>query len=615
MILQALYELAESERLSEDLDFQQVPVAWHIILAADGRLVNIASTADWVTPEGKKAPVRVVPVERVPRRVIGRAGMTVKPDFLVDNAQYVFGLTAPGKKPSKQAAECPKAFLKKVQECAAATGDPAVAAVARFLENVASGAEQVQWRDDWGASDLFSFAVYPDVDEPVHQREAVENYWRQQRTQDTPASSAGLRCLVTGNPVAGKPPLFPLIKRVPGGPSTGVGLVSFNFSASESHGWKGNENAPISREAAEACATALNRLMHPAYPHPDPNRLGDVLPVRHYRITPDTVVAFWAPHSKNQHLLDHLGPGLEVSEDEEARNTTKDNEAMQQVRATYGKVWKGQAPHLDDETPFYLMTVTGTRGRAIVRDWVATNMRTAFDNLAAFFEDIDIVRNAPPKKGCEHPPALPIPLLMRALAVHGDSGRLPDALAAELFQCALVRRRMPEAILHRALERARVEAGENEWMDKQYKDARAALVKACLIRNHDQKELTRAMNPENKNPAYLLGQLLALLERTQHDALGDVNATIVDRYFKRACTTPLYVFRHLLQTNQSHLKKLKRDNTGLFVVRKREIDSLINELGDAWPRNLNLEEQGLFLLGYHQRRHALWQKRDADNAA
>jgi len=121
------------------------------------------------------------------------------------------------------------------------------------------------------------------------------------------------------------------------------------------------------------------------------------------------------------------------------------------------------------------------------------------------------------------------------------------------------------------------------------------------------------MDPSNSNTGYLLGRLMALLEKLQRDGLGDVNATIVDRYFKRAATTPQSVFSHLLKGANSHQKKLKKAKPRAAGFYRREIDALLDKLSpdSGLPMRLSLEDQALFLLGYHHQRHALWTKRDA----
>ncbi len=44
-----------------------------------------------------------------------------------------------------------------------------------------------------------------------------------------------------------------------------------------------------------------------------------------------------------------------------------------------------------------------------------------------------------------------------------------------------------------------------------------------------------ALNEQSTQPAYVLGRLFAVLEKVQQEAIGNVNASIKDRYFTSAC--------------------------------------------------------------------------------
>ena len=75
---------------------------------------------------------------------------------------------------------------------------------------------------------------------------------------------------------------------------------------------------------------------------------------------------------------------------------------------------------------------------------------------------------------------------------------------------------------------------------------RAALLKAWLVRAQriaaketgervsSERSLQVDLNEENTDRGYALGRLFAVLERTQTAALGDVNATIKDRFIGAA---------------------------------------------------------------------------------
>ena len=108
----------------------------------------------------------------------------------------------------------------------------------------------------------------------------------------------------------------------------------------------------------------------------------------------------------------------------------------------------------------------------------------------------------------------------------------------------------------------------------------------------------------NRNPAYLCGRLLAVLENIQEAALGEVNQSIVDRYYSAASSAPALAFGRLLDGAQKHLAKLDRDKHGVFVALDTRLGEILSGIDGAtgFPKTLTLREQGLFALGYYHQR-------------
>jgi len=115
----------------------------------------------------------------------------------------------------------------------------------------------------------------------------------------------------------------------------------------------------------------------------------------------------------------------------------------------------------------------------------------------------------------------------------------------------------------------------------------------------------------NTSPAYRLGRLFAALEKIQEEASPGLNATIRDRYYGAASSTPVAVFTTLLRLKNSHLKKLS-------VGRAMWFEKLVGEILGAvvdFPRHMPLPDQGRFALGYyHQRQDFFTKKPDAPSA-
>ncbi len=116
------------------------------------------------------------------------------------------------------------------------------------------------------------------------------------------------------------------------------------------------------------------------------------------------------------------------------------------------------------------------------------------------------------------------------------------------------------------------------------------------------------LDPENMNPAYRCGRLLAVLEETQRQAIG--KATIVERFFGTASSAPASVFGRLLRGAQPHLSKLERDRPGAYRALQNRLEEVQGGLS-GFPRTLMLEDQAIFALGYyHQRAYDRGQARE-----
>lgn len=606
MILQALHKLAEREGLMDDPDFEPKPVAWIVRVSDQGSLLGIRGTHYLLPPEGRKKPRQMAKTFRVPRRPTGKSGTKAPSAFLVENAKYVFGLPTKDKSfPEEEGKEKSGWFREMVSRCAEDTHDEACRAVVTLLDDLAHGRSKVNLPEDCRSNDLFGFEFAPDTDLLVHERPAVRQYWKNLRRPPGQGSKADKLCLVTGDRFSDAG-LFELIKKIPGGTTSGVALVSFNKGAFESYGWNGNDNAPISRSASESCATALNRLLDPAYP--DPRQSGQTLPQRCLRLSADTVVCYWPATQSGEEFTSAFGGLLEAR--------------PEVVKELYQSIWRGKMPELEDESAFYALTLTGTQGRAIVRDWFESTVAKVARNLAKHFEDLTIVRNTPRPKDHDLPPQFPMGVLLKSLAPQGDSEKIPTPLIGALIEAALRGTPYPFSLLQRALERTRAEIGNNGWTDLDRRDARAALIKAVLNRRKrffpettHYKEVQPYMDPTNLSEAYTLGRMMAVLERIQQEAIGNVNASVVDRFFSGASATPKTVFVRLLKNARHHVAKAKDDErkAGLIFY----LDKLIDELAsgfdpkrNGFPAHLDLEQQGLFVLGYHQMRKWLWMSRE-----
>ena len=137
---------------------------------------------------------------------------------------------------------------------------------------------------------------------------------------------------------------------------------------------------------------------------------------------------------------------------------------------------------------------------------------------------------------------------------------------------------------------------------------RVGFVKAVLCRNYGRKDVKMSLNLKSTDKAYNLGRLFAVLEKLQETA--NKNSTIRGRFFASASTNPKLVFPSLLNLAQHHIEKVDSEQNDLASKYDADISKLLWSLNNEFPAVLNLEEQGLFILGYYHQRQYYYLKKE-----
>jgi CRISPR-associated protein Csd1 len=155
---------------------------------------------------------------------------------------------------------------------------------------------------------------------------------------------------------------------------------------------------------------------------------------------------------------------------------------------------------------------------------------------------------------------------------------------------------------------------------------RAAILKATINRQEQREVLKVALDRNETDLAYCMGRLFALIENTQYLALGEVNASVADKYLNSALATPQMAFAALLPLNDKHLSKLEKGEPrerAAAVVRKKEIAEVMERISlqqgvngkYAFPDSQDANAQCKFLVGYYHQRQSFFQKKNADAPA
>lgn len=555
MLLQALREYSERLDLPPEM-YQSTPIKWVIDLDGRGRLLGFVPTAG-ADAKGRGARGKEFLAPDVMRSV------SIRPKLLADKADYVLGL-APEPARGDRARACHAAFVELVRACADQTREPSVSAVAAFLGALEGDA--IDLPEDLAPGDTLTFRV--DGGMPIDL--ATVRAWWAERARAVGRGREGTtaKCLVCGRQrePAERHPVK--VKGLPGGQSSGTALVSANAEAFESYGQPASLVAPICMECAEHYGKAANALIQDDTTH---LRAGGV------------VYVFWTREQQGDFSV----------------ATMLSDPDPQQVRSLIESALSGSAPPDTDASQFYASALTASGGRVVVRDWIDTTVGEAKRRLAGYFVSQRIV-------GADGLEGRPLKLMALAGATVRDLADLAPDTVRVLLRFALHGGVLPQSLLAQAVRRMRAEAGRGERGTGHVTRPRAALIKMVLASRSP--EMTKegwmeSLDRASADPAYLSGRLLAVLEAVQRAALPGAKATIVDRFFGSASTSPLAVFPRLIRGAQPHLAKLRRDKRGAYVRLQERLEEVQVGLSN-YPALLTLEQQGMFALGYYHERAA-----------
>jgi CRISPR-associated protein Csd1 len=597
MIYKALVDLAEREGLLADTAYEPVEVHYLVHLGEGGKYLSYEAPRDEAASGSAKRFRPRAPRRRVPRRSGRTSGD--RAEFLVDKAEFVFGIDPHGKRPEEKLAERRRLFQERAEKASTALpGKASFEALRAFLARKApaeirkllTAATTTERTAAAGA--LFAFVYEPDGGNLcIHDDPEVKAYFT--RALEEEDSGIAGQCLVTGLGDVRLSRLHAKPKGIPPRQETGGGvpLTSFNEEAFKSYGLERLGGAPISRRANLGIELAVDRLLDSAYPRPD----GGVFDKQHEQISHDTAIVYWSKEDAAlgwMSELEHGGP----------------ERVGELIRSPY----KGRAAPLEDPSVFYALVLSGSRGRGVVRSFIESTVKDVAASLDRYREEAAIVRPYETTPG-----GYPLDRVKRSLVPSRDRDlkRLPPALGAELYLAILRGRPFARSLLDLAVRRNRVELLPEKSggrPDEVALGARCSLLKAYLNRNH-REGIAVALDMHRADAPYRLGRLLAVLDRLQQAALGTVNATIVDRYYGSASSTPEAVFPTLVRRSQHHVGRLRREKPGLAVNMDRLLQEVVSPLS-AFPKTLNLEQQGIFALGfYHQRQDFFTKKKETDH--
>ncbi|HEY5048414.1 MAG TPA: type I-C CRISPR-associated protein Cas8c/Csd1 [Rhizomicrobium sp.] len=582
-VLQALneyYGRMAARGEAEEPGYSREKISFAIVVAMDGRPLD---KIDLRQTDGKRLHPRQLDVPAAVKRTVA-----ILPNFLWDKTSYSLGRTSgEGRRTADEHAAFKSLHLRSL----AGIEDEGLLALRKFLEQWNPAAFD---QPPFAAEMLDTNIVFRlEGDRKfMHEREVAKRLVQEQGTNDAPK----VFCLITGNQAPVRR-LHPTIKGVDGAQSSGAALVSFNLDAFRSYGKEQGDNAPTSEAAAFRYGAALNRLLDRGSSR---NRI---------KIA-DTTVVFWADASQAGEEAASAAENMFESWIGTTRNGDDQKLADDQAEAARirdslqavadGRPAKDVALALTKGVRFHVLGLAPNAARLSVRYWLEDDFQVFARRLQDHFDDLDI---APPPWRGKLPSVQRV--LVKTTALQEKFDNIPPLLAGETMRAILGGGRYPRNLLATAIIRLR--AGDNPasgW--------HAAVAKACINRAHrfvhpETKELISvSLDPDNPSPAYQLGRLFAVLESAQYAALERVNASIADRYYGAASSTPARVFGTLMRSARNHISDAKKRGKGMWIEPK--LNEIIGRLPADLPTSLLLEDQARFAVGYYHERASRFPK-------
>lgn len=580
MILQALvkhYEtLVEQGKVSRQA-WCRAKVTYALDIDTDGNLLGIISLKQ--EEERGKKTVWVPQMVEVPEMAARSSGVSA--NFLCDNSKYLLGIDNDGS--GKRVLECFQAAREKHESVLEEVQSEAAVAVKHFFKNwdPMKAKEHPDLLEKWEDITAGGNLVFYVGTMYAHEDPDIRDVW--EKSLEAEGNGTQEICLVTGKR-AEISRIHTVIRGVQGAQSSGAALVSFNAPSFESYGKEQSFNAPVGKYAMFAYTTALNYLISQR---------------KYIFMLGDTTILFWA--EDGEEIYQDLFMG--------SMEPTEDNQEV--LRGIFSNLQEGRGIDVDGiqvnpDQKFYILGLAPNAARLSVRFFYQNHFGTILSNIKKHYEQMEIVR--PNWDKIEFPGVWRV--LFETVNQKSKEKKPQPNMAASVFESVLSGKKYPESLYSNVMIRIRAEQGR-------ITRGRAAIIKACLIRNHG-KQWTEegsfvGLNEQCKDVAYVLGREFAVLEAIQEDANPGINATIKDRYFNSACAAPASVFPILLKLKNSHIRKLEAGRRIFYEKMLTGLQGMIeveNDQPAAFPRRLSLEEQGMFILGYYHQVQKRFEKKE-----
>lgn len=412
-----------------------------------------------------------------------------------------------------------------------------------------------------GKVDMVNMTFLIDGENPLGNQDLLDK-WKQKKEKEFSEADKDLEegtCSITGQKSL-------ILKRLPATISLGKGgipLCSYDKEAYEHYGLKNGMNCSISRNAAEMISNSLNQRI-------------DFSESNNAKFRDDLFI-FW---SNEEETNDPIASLFSI----------KDEDIAKKIRPIFKKDAIKNFKNDMDTNLFSGAIISNNEKRFIVKMYFQNGLDEIMSNIKEWynFQDEDWDKN-----NGKNLYSIPQMLFAIAPIVGGkpETKKIPSRFFQGLVKAAVKGNKIENGITEMILNRCKSDALGNK-----------SISKACLtLINVVLKRRNHIMNS-----AYHLGKLAAIVEQAQIKAIWNNNnnrgVTIYKKSINQVSNYPQKTFLNFVKSfDDKYYAKLLRDNPGLAIWFKKNIDNLVSEIKvEELRKKMTPEEECSFFKGYHE---------------
>ena len=577
MILQALIdyydEMLKQGRITPP-GWEQAKISYILNIDENGTLKSIENVTEKMLL--KKRVINQPKKITLPAAYKRTSG--AKANFLWDNAVYMLGISKDGN--AERAEKCFRASAKMHSELLGPIDSECAKAICAFFDKWTPGdlkvcaemlgVEEEQVEKNFAIANL-TFRVNekaPEEDPKI--REAWEQY---NGADESTKESVKMQSLITGKEEIISA-VHPSIKGVKNAQSSGAALVSFNANAFCSYGHSQGYNAPIGESSVTAYTMALNSL------------LADY---QYTKIIGNATTVYW---SENAEPVYQEFAKAAFFGDSGSRFSEKFLPIMEQLaNGIYCD------PYDPDQT-FYILGLSPNASRLSVRFFIHEKFGKIAKNLLEHYNRC-VINNST----LERSPLFLWKILQETIDLRVSNATPNPLMAGALARALFMGEEYPAYT--KTCIMMQIQKSDTVTYQK------SAFLRGYYLKNkaeNIQKEvLDMTLNKESNDPGYLLGRLFAVYEQAQTASHG-IYSSGKGCYFRSAAATPERTFSILGDRYQRAIKKLAPGYRNYFENLVAELKSKL----EAYPKQLSIEEQAAFDLGYYHQKQENYKRNNND---